>query len=304
MKRVADHSIAELADALKTEGIFLHVPPFVVSLKSDCSALVRDLYVAYADFEISRCVDFADFYINIELERGFRYFIKRLARFFFDGRPSFVPLPADQAFTMFEWGLNWCIAAHAHQYLIIHAAVIERRGKGVILPAPPGSGKSTLCAALVNSGWRLLSDELALLDMRSGLIFGMARPVNLKNKSIEVVSNAFPRAVLTQPVPDTAKGTIALMKPPSESVTAVSLPVRATHVVLPSFVESSDPVYESNSRAKTFMLLAEQSFNYDIHGVRGFHALKRLIEQCDCRNFQYSRLGDAIDCFEAIAVQK
>jgi predicted ATPase len=30
----------------------------------------------------------------------------------------------------------------------------------VILPAPPGSGKSTLCAALVTRGWRLLSDEL------------------------------------------------------------------------------------------------------------------------------------------------
>ena len=75
-------------------------------------------------------------------------------------------------------------------------------------------------------------------------------------------------------------------------------------MILPSFKESSDPIYQSSSRAETFMLLAEQSFNYDIHGIRGFQALKRLIDQCDCRRFQYSQLGDAIDCFESIANEK
>jgi hypothetical protein len=42
--------------------------------------------------------------------------------------------------------------------------VLERGGRALLLPAPSGSGKSTLCAGLAFNGWRLLSDELALLD--------------------------------------------------------------------------------------------------------------------------------------------
>jgi predicted ATPase len=33
--------------------------------------------------------------------------------------------------------------------------VVERDGHALILPAMPGSGKSTLTAALVQRGWRL-----------------------------------------------------------------------------------------------------------------------------------------------------
>ena len=65
---------------------------------------------------------------------------------------------------MLEWGLNWCVAGHAHQYLMLHAAALERNGRAVILPGDPGAGKSTLTAALMLSGWRLLSDEITLVD--------------------------------------------------------------------------------------------------------------------------------------------
>ena len=75
----------------------------------------------------------------------------------------------------------------AHHYLILHAAVVEKNGLAAILPAPPGSGKSTLTAGLVLSGWRLLSDELTLIERKTGLIQPLPRPMSLKNQSIEVI---------------------------------------------------------------------------------------------------------------------
>src|SRR3546814_3330456 len=89
---------------------------------------------------------------------------------------------------MLEWGLNWCIGLHGHRYLIIHAAAIERNGLAVILPGAPGSGKSTLTAFLVHHGWRLLSDELALVSLHDGRLTALARPIGLKNRSIDLRS--------------------------------------------------------------------------------------------------------------------
>ena len=81
---------------------------------------------------------------------------------------------------MLEWGMNWCIASNAHQYFIMHSAMIEKNGQAILLPAPQGSGKSTLCAAMVNAGWRLFSDELGLIEPETLQAIPCTRPINLK----------------------------------------------------------------------------------------------------------------------------
>ena len=42
---------------------------------------------------------------------------------------------------------------------ILHAALLQREGKGLALVGPCGSGKSTLAQALWRSGWELLADD-------------------------------------------------------------------------------------------------------------------------------------------------
>ncbi len=284
----------QLQRQLSTEGLQIVLPPFQVKLWSDCPAMARDIHLAYADFDYEPTSGFCDFHLQIRQERHWLKPWETMARFYFDDRPSFVPLPARQAFTMFEWGLNWCIAAHAHQYLIIHAAVVEKNGQAILLPAPPGSGKSTLCAAMIQRGWRLLSDELALLDLKENRVFGMARPVNLKNASIEVIRHFAPQAQLTIAVPDTTKGTISLLKPPIESVDRVLEPATPCLIILPQYKAGSPTLLEAQSGSQVFLLLAEQSFNYDIHGERGFHRIGQLIDACDCYQLSYSQLDDAI----------
>nr|WP_316639030.1 HprK-related kinase A [uncultured Roseateles sp.] len=299
--KVSDISEASLRDLIRHGELLLQISPFVTRIRSDVHKVAREIASMYGDFAVCSPDTFADFHVEVALESGLRRWVNPLARFAFDGKRAFVPLPAEQAFPMIEWGLNWCVAAHAHQYLIIHAAVVEKGGRAAVLPAPPGSGKSTLCAGLVNRGWRLLSDELALYDFATGLIYGMARPVNLKNASIGVIQAFAPDAVFTPPVPDTAKGTVALMRPPTLSVQRATEPAKPAWVVLPKYQANSDALLCSHDKAQAFMLVAEQSFNYDIHGVRGFNAVADLLDQCASYRFSYSNLDDAVRVFDQLA---
>jgi len=301
--KVSDLSESDLRGLLRQGNLLLQISPFVARIRSDVHKVAHEIALMYGDFTVCQPEVFADFHVEVAREAGLRRWVSPLARFAFDGKRSFVPLPAAQAFPMIEWGLNWCVAAHAHQYLVIHAAVIEKGGRAAVLPAPPGSGKSTLCAGLVNRGWRLLSDELALYDLATGLIHGMARPVNLKNASIDVIRAFAPEAVFTVPVPDTTKGTVALMRPSSGSVLRAQEPVRPAWIILPKYEANAEAVLSVHGKAETFMLVAEQSFNYDIHGLRGFNAVADLLDQCASHTFTYGHLDDAVRVFERLAAE-
>ena len=103
---------------------------------------------------------------------------------------------------------------------------------------------------------------------------------------------------MTESVPDTSKGTIVLMRPPPDSVRCAAQAARPVWVVLPNYAAGDSLTFERYSPARSFMLIAEQSFNYDIHGSRGFDAVGRLIDQSQCYKLSYSRLDDAVSIFD------
>ena len=130
----------------------LRTPPFVARIQSDSALVVEGLRRCYDSFEIGDDDEFVDFHLCVQLDGGLRGRLSPTARFSSDGRHSFSSLPANQAFHMIEWGLNWAVTANAHQYLVYHAAVLARGDRAILMPAPPGSGKSTLSAALESAG--------------------------------------------------------------------------------------------------------------------------------------------------------
>ena len=300
--RLADLPPRELRRRLRRGRLRLRLGPFQVRLGSAFPEVARELARLYPDHALPAAgEDFDDWHVRLAPPRGLRRWIRPQALFLLDGRSPFKPLPRDQSVPLLEWGLNWCVASQAHRYLILHAAVIERGGRAVVMPADPGAGKSTLCAALVHAGWRLLSDELALVSMRTGALHAMARPVSLKNESIDVIRAFAPGAVLSDAFADTSKGTVALLKPPPDSVARVHETARPAWVVTPEYVPGTDASLEPASRATTFMELAHNGFNYSIHGAAGFDALARLVDACACHHFRYSRLPDAVAVFERLA---
>lgn len=287
---------------LADPGIWLRTGPFSLHVQSKLPRVAEGLYELYGQFEIRDAQNaFADFHVQISSPGGLRRWFRPQVNFSFDGDLPFKPLPLDQAYPMLEWGLNWCVSMHAHQYLIVHAGVVEKNGLAAILPAPPGSGKSTLTAGLVLSGWRLLSDELTLIDRQTGLIHPLPRPISLKNQSIPIIKNFSNEAVINRASHDTAKGTVAHMRPPRESVRRQHEPAHPGWVIFPKWTANAPATLNPRSRAETFIYLADNAFNYSHLGADGFQTGTHLIEQADCYDFQYSHLDEAVAIFNRLA---
>jgi HprK-related kinase A len=294
-------SYADLVQRLAGNGLMLRTGPFVQRLRSSLPPVAQALHTLYADHLLADETVFADFHVRVDRARGVRGHWRPQAEFHFDERQPFAPLPLPQSFAMLEWGLNWCIAQHCHQYLIIHAAVIERDGHAAILPAPPGSGKSTLCAALIQRGWRLCSDELTLIRPQDATVHALARPVNLKNRSIDLIGQFAPTAVFGPRVADTHKGTVSHMRAPADSVARVRQPAQPRWVIFPRWEAGSAPVLKSWAKAQAFIELADNAFNYSVLGETGFTALTRVIDEAECLSFTYDKLDDAVATFERLA---
>lgn len=300
MPTVSALTRTQLDARLRGAGLHLQTGAFVTCLRSTISHVADGIALLYADYGVPEAGAFADFHINLERSGGVRRWLRPQVRFDHDGAAPFRPLPVGQAFPMFEWVLNWCVSNRAHRYLIIHAAVVEKDGCAAILPAPPGSGKSTLCAALVSRGWRLLSDELALISPADGMLVPLARPVSLKNGSIDVIARFAPGSVFSVPVTDTTKGTVAYLKAPADSIARARQAAMPAWVVFPKYQAGAAALLEPIPKARAFMRVAENAFNYSLLGAQGFTALAGVIERCDSYQFTYSVLDEAIEAFSRL----
>lgn len=296
-------SPADVSYRLGGEGLLLRTGPFNFRIVSAIGSVAAGLRLLYADYPLAAGDDFVDFTVTLQCSGGLRRWWRRQVLLSYDGANPFVPLPLDHAFPLLEWAMNWCISTQAHHVLTLHAAVLERGGRAVILPAPPGSGKSTLCAGLTSRNWRLLSDELTLLSLSDRSVVPLGRPISLKNESLAVIRQFAPDVVLNDVTHDTSKGSVSHMKVPSDQVRRLDEAARPRWVVFPKYVPDAPPTLRPRSKAESMLELGRNAFNYTLLGLTGFEVLADVVDGCDCYDFSYSRLEDAVAVFDRLVAE-
>jgi len=299
--KLSELSSAEVGNRLRRHGLTIRTGPFNFRILSTIDSIAQGLMLLYPDFPLVPEGEFVDFTVTLAPTGGIRRWWRPQVRFVYDGASPFAVLPLDHAFPLLEWAMNWCISTQAHHFLTLHAAVIEREGCAVIMPAPPGSGKSTLCAGLVSRGWRLLSDELALISLVDGWITPLGRPISLKNESLQVIREFVPGVVMNQVTHETSKGSVSHMKVPAEQVKRLGERARPRWVVFPKYVPQAKAELSLRSKANSMLELGGNSFNYTVHGLTGFEVLSEIITASDCYDFRYSDLDEAVSVLDGLA---
>ena len=292
------------AEALtRCPSVIVTCGPTVMRLRTDSASLRRTMALLYAGYpgiaDDAESV-IADFTVEFRAVRSLRAFGRKRLALRVNGGPMLSAQSEHLGFALFEWAANWCVATFGQEHLAIHAAVIERNGRALLLPGPPGSGKSTLCAIMVARGWRLLTDETALLRLRDGMMVPVVRPISLKNRSIDIMRELYPQGVFGPSIADTEKGTVAHLRPPEASIAGMFEPVPLHAVLFPTYVEGEEITLTPYAKAQAFMFLASNSFNYDVLGAPAFDCLTGVIGSVHAQTMRY---GDATAAAEAIEAE-
>lgn len=293
MSRIGDFSRTDISQALATRRFRLTIGTITFRIDSRLPEMVPALQALYDHYPCSVAGGDFDFDVSVDAPYPLRRWFRKNATFRFSGDAPFLPMATDHAHALFEWGTNWVIGAHLHRYLILHSAVLERSGKGVLFVAVSGGGKSTLAADLALNDWRLLSDELALIDGPELRLIPHPRPVSLKNDSIQVIRTRHPNARMGPTAKDTHKGTIVHLRAPDTSVDRGTEPAPPSLIIFPKWSRDATLSIQPVGPGDAAIRLISQSFNYPILGSEGFTRLADLVETTPAWELNYASLDDA-----------
>lgn len=105
----------------------------------------------------------------------------------------------EQALMTVEFLSVQALVAHPHCLPSLHAALVARNGRGVVLLGRGEAGKSTLACALWRQGWSLLCDDISLIEMDCGVAKPTPRRVSLRAPSRALLGEELWARMLASP---------------------------------------------------------------------------------------------------------
>ena len=251
-----------------------------VSLRSSCRSFVDDYLSLYAPYlRSSGGPDAIDVEIHVPHRAPWPRGPFTLRS---EGVPDFRIRRRYEVLPHLEWYINWQIIHRRKEYVQLHASSLEMGGNALILPGPPGSGKSTLTAGLLARGWSYLCDEFALIEPDTRLIQPYPRALCIKEPSFPVIERLGLSMRKKTPYRKATKGRVAFLNPLDIVGHVVGRPSRVRWVVFPRYVPGSSPKLEPIKPAQATYELTRQCFNLRGDPQTAVTTLADLARHADC----------------------
>lgn len=276
----------------------LRIGPVGFRIGSDWPGPIAALRTLYAEYP-GPADGIADFTVRLFAARPWRRFVRASVMIGGDYViPDAAPLPLAQGLLAAEMAMNLQMALGQRRFLLLHASVVERDGRALLMTGESGAGKSTLAALLMTRGWRLMGDEFALVDPATGRVHAFPRLVSLKNEAIGVAERALPDARFGPLMKATPKGDIRHLVPDATAIAAMDVPARPAMLLFPRFGPAA--AVRPVGAGEVFVRLTQASTNYVTLGERGFDALTALVAAVPAHAIDYPDTDTALDLVDRL----
>ena len=161
----------------------------------------------------------------------------------------------------------------------LHAALLSRAGHGLLLVGRKEAGKSTLAAALMGAGWRLHSDDMALIE-KGTRARGIPRRVSLRNPSRQLLGAETWERLLR--LPGTLRTRTGMLFHPAEAWPAnapVSVPVDAAILLARRGAAVGCGVLEPLDAGRALLALAPYCNRREAGIHRALEALQPMVDR-------------------------
>jgi len=168
-------------------------------------------------------------------------------------------------------------ALHLRDVPLLHACVVDVGGGAILVLGAPGAGKSTTAAALVRSGFPLVSDDLAALSLRGRDVFVHAGFPRLRLFADSALAAGWDLSHLSRAFVTPLLGDKRFVDVAGGSFTPDALPVRAIYMLQPRRSGGGNPVVTAIDRGAAWALLAQ-----NVYSLRFLDPTRRFRSVRDC----------------------
>jgi hypothetical protein len=179
---------------------------------------------------------------------------------------------------------------HADDLLVIHAGSVSWHDAGIVFPAPPDSGKTTLTVGLTCAGFSYFTDEASPIGLDSGQLQPFLRPAAMDPEAIDVIPGLRGRL----PAEYHAHMDYRVHLTPEDMNGAAGTPCPIRFVISPTYRRGEPTELSPMTKAEAAMTLAKNSFNLERVGGRALETVKEVVEGAECYRLLIGDLDGAI----------
>jgi len=183
-----------------------------------------------------------------------------------------------------DWAVLDAALGLASGVIRIHAGAIAAGGRGILLPADGGAGKTTLVIDLCRSGAAYLSDDVGVVAAAGGTLIPFPKSLRLRRFNAKRLTGWR----LLGPFPDWTGGEV-WYAPPAANELAIGEAVPLSAVVFPRYeADLGEPaIIRPVRKADALIRLFRQQIGGADLPLHGFDGLSRIAETVPAHEIRY-----------------